>query len=91
LEDKLQDRRWVTELAFGQEMEIWNYKGTYPLEVISLVVIEDEKGKYYYPIIDTYTDGDQLISGNRSGFRSRSAALGYVGKCWDIALNENHL
>jgi hypothetical protein len=84
LEEKVKNRKWVSELAFGQEMEVWNYKGIYPLEVISLVVCEDNEGVFYYPIIKSYTDGGELISGYKTGFSSRSLALEYVGKCWDL-------
>lgn len=86
MEEKVKNRRWVSELAFGQEMEVWNYKGIYPLEVISLVVLEDTEGVYYYPLIKSYTDSDELISGGKRGFKSRSDALGYVGMCWDLSL-----
>jgi len=79
------NRKFVSEIEFGQEMEIWNFKGTYPLEVISLVVNEDSKGQYYYPAIDQYVGGVQLVIDRETGFRSREKALKCVGRCWDKA------
>jgi hypothetical protein len=80
------DRLLVSELEFGQEMEIWNDKGTYPLEAISLVVGKDKKGQFYYPAIDQYVGGPELVIERKLGYRSREKALECVGRCWDKAL-----
>lgn len=82
-------RKAVSELEFGQEMQMWTLKGTYPLEMVSLVVVvTDNNEKYYYPTINQYIGEEELVIKHKTGFISRAQALECVGRCWDKALTE---
>jgi len=77
---------WIEELAFGQEMLLWDYKGTYPLEAVTVIEYTDDDGIFYLPGIPDYVNGKTLVTGNRDGYESREQLMRCVGRAWDKAI-----
>jgi hypothetical protein len=82
----------VTELEFGREMLLWDYKGHYPLEAISIIIFTDQLGEFYLPGIRDYCYHEvTLVAGSKDGYTSREQALRCAGRCWDKALAARNL
>jgi len=76
--------KYVSELEFGLIM--LGHKNTYPLEVVSAILGQDENGKYFIPCTSDYVDFEQnFITGNENGYESREQLMRCIGRCWDKA------
>jgi len=74
-------RKYVSEEEFGLAMLAHD---CYPLEAVSCVKDEDDKGVYYIPVVDENSWTDQeLMTGNRNGYANREQLMRCIGRCWD--------